>query len=101
MRAKLKMQSVAKIEKLVLVKLANQRTVLIRICVRIGNYFTQRESEISEGIGWTTRPSDQFSMPRAYMRDLLRFNRQEVDLWAKQEAERRRVQNEKRRLKIA
>ena len=35
------------------------------------------------------------------MGDLLRFNRVEVDVWAKEEAERRRVHNEKRRLKIA
>jgi len=50
---------------------------------------------------WTRRPPDQFPLPHAYMGDLLRFNREEVDRWAKEEAERRRVQNEKRRLKIA
>lgn len=50
---------------------------------------------------WSRRPSDQFPLPHAYMGDLLRFNREEVDLWAKEEAERRRVQNQKRRLKIA
>jgi hypothetical protein len=50
---------------------------------------------------WSRRPRDQFPLPHAYMGDLLRFNREEADLWAKEEAERRRVQNEKRRLKIA
>jgi hypothetical protein len=35
------------------------------------------------------------------MGDLLRFHRDEVNQWAKEEAERRRVQNERRRLKIA
>jgi len=50
---------------------------------------------------WSKRPPDQFPLPHAYMGDLLRFNRDEVDVWAKEEAERRRVQNEKRRLKIA
>jgi hypothetical protein len=50
---------------------------------------------------WSRRPPDQFPLPHAYMGDLLRFNREEVDLWAKEEAERRRVQNQKRRLKIA
>jgi CHAD domain-containing protein len=50
---------------------------------------------------WSKRPQDQFPFPHACMGDLLRFNRVEVDVWAKQEAERRRVQNEKRRLKIA
>ena len=33
------------------------------------------------------------------MGDLLRFNRDEVDQWARQEAERRRAQAEKRKLK--
>lgn len=50
---------------------------------------------------WSKRPCDQFPLPHAYMGDLLRFNRTEVDLWARQEAERRRAQIEKRRLKIA
>ena len=50
---------------------------------------------------WSKRPQDQFPLPHAYMGDLLRFNRVEVDVWAKEEAERRRLQNEKRRLKIA
>jgi hypothetical protein len=50
---------------------------------------------------WSRRRPDQFPLPHAYMGDLLRFNREEVDSWAKEEAERRRVQNEKRRFKIA
>jgi hypothetical protein len=50
---------------------------------------------------WCKRPPNQFPLPHAYMGDLLRFNRKEVDLWAKDEAERRRVQKEKRQLKIA
>jgi hypothetical protein len=48
---------------------------------------------------WTKRPAGQFPLPHAYMGDLLRFNRDEVDLWAREEGERRRVQKEKRRLK--
>src|SRR5712664_2667913 len=39
---------------------------------------------------WSKRPSDQFPLPHAYMGDLLRFNREEVDFWAREEAERRR-----------
>jgi len=50
---------------------------------------------------WAKRPPDQFPLPHAYMGDLLRFNRDEVDLWAREEGERRRMQNEKRRLRIA
>jgi hypothetical protein len=50
---------------------------------------------------WSKRPPDQFPLPHAYMGDLLRFNRTEVDCWAKEEAQRRRTEKEKRRLKIA
>jgi len=50
---------------------------------------------------WAKRPPEDFPLPHAYMGDLLRFNRDEVDQWAHEEAERRRVQNAKRRLKIA
>ena len=50
---------------------------------------------------WVKRPGSDHPLPHAYMGDLLRFSRQEVDLWAKEEAERRRVQNQNRRLKIA
>lgn len=50
---------------------------------------------------WSKRPADQFPLPHAYMGDLLRFNRDEVDLWAREEGERRRTQNQKRRVKIA
>ena len=49
---------------------------------------------------WSKRPLDHFPLPHGYMGDLLRFNRVEVDLWAHEEAERRRVQHEKRRLRI-
>lgn len=50
---------------------------------------------------WARRAENEHPLPHAYMGDLLRFNRAEADLWAKEEAERRRVQNEQRRLKIA
>ena len=52
-------------------------------------------------IKWARRSENEHPLPHAYMGDLLRFNRGEVDLWAKQEAARRRTQKEKRRLKIA
>lgn len=52
-------------------------------------------------IKWARRSENEHPLPHAYMGDLLRFHRTEVDLWAKEEAERRRVQNEQRRLKIA
>ena len=50
---------------------------------------------------WAKRTADKFPLPHAYMGDLLRFNRDEVDRWARQEAERRRAQAEKRGLKTA
>ena len=52
-------------------------------------------------VSWVKRAENDHPLPHAYMGDLLRFNRDEVDVWAKEEAERRRAQNEKRRLKIA
>ena len=64
--------------------------------------YNDKDEPTTAGIlKWSKRPTDRFPLPHAYMGDLLRFNREEVDLWAKEEAERRRVQNEKRRLKIA
>ena len=64
-------------------------------------YNDKNEPTTAGILKWSKRPQDQFPLPHAYMGDLLRFNREEVDLWAREEAERRRVQNAKRRLKIA
>ena len=64
-------------------------------------YNDKNEPTTAGILKWAKRPQEQFPLPHAYMGDLLRFNRNEVDQWAKEEAERRRVQNEKRRLKIA
>jgi hypothetical protein len=64
-------------------------------------YNDKNEPSTAGILKWSRRPLDQFPLPHAYMGDLLRFNREEVDLWAKEEAERRRVQKEKRQLKIA
>ena len=50
---------------------------------------------------WAKRSENEHPLPHAYMGDLLRFHRDEVDVWAREEAERRRTQNEKRRLRIA
>ena len=72
---------------------------------QLGEYWqlcNDRNEPTTAGIlKWAKRPPDQFPLPHAYMGDLLRFNRDEVDLWAREEGERRRIQNEKRRLKIA
>src|ERR1041385_3619028 len=40
-------------------------------------------------IKWAKRPTNEHPLPHAYMGDLLRFNRDEVDAWARDEAERR------------
>jgi len=50
---------------------------------------------------WSRRSDDEHPLPHAYMGDLLRFHRADVDVWAREEADRRRVQNEHRRLRIA
>src|SRR5687767_576125 len=52
-------------------------------------------------IKWARRSENDHPLPHAYMGDLLRFHRADVDVWAREEAERRRVQSEQRRLKIA
>jgi hypothetical protein len=50
---------------------------------------------------WVKRSPDKFPLPHACMGDLMRFNREDADKWAKEEAERRRIQNERKRFKIA
>jgi hypothetical protein len=64
-------------------------------------YNDKNEPTTAGILKWTKRPPDQSPLPHAYMGDLLRFNRNEVDLWAREEGERRRTQNQRRRLKIA
>jgi hypothetical protein len=63
-------------------------------------YNDKNEPTTAGILKWAKRPPEQFPLLHAYMGDLLRFNRDEVDRWAHEEAERRRVQNAKRRLKI-
>jgi hypothetical protein len=50
---------------------------------------------------WARRSENEHPLPHAYMGDLLRFHRADVDVWAREEGDRRRVQNEQRRLRIA
>lgn len=50
---------------------------------------------------WARRSEDEHPLPHAYMGDLLRFHRVDADAWAREEADRRRIQNEHRRLRIA
>src|SRR5687768_999426 len=85
-----------------------QRTPLVREWMNASQlaeywqlYNDKNEPTTAGILKWTKRAQDQFPLPHAYMGDLLRFNRVEVDVWAREEAERRRLQNEKRRLKIA
>jgi hypothetical protein len=44
---------------------------------------------------WVTRGPEDFPLPHARMGDLLRFKRDEINQWAKDEAERRRVRKNK------
>jgi hypothetical protein len=64
-------------------------------------YNDKNEPTTAGILKWAKRPPDQFPLPHAYMGNLLRFNRDEVDRWAHEEAQRRRAQNERRRLRIA
>jgi hypothetical protein len=50
---------------------------------------------------WAKRPPDAFPLPHAHMGDMMRFHRDESNQWAREEAERHRVQNERKRLKLA
>jgi len=50
---------------------------------------------------WTKRPENDHPLPHACMGDLLRFKREEVDRWAQEEAVRRRVENNRKRLQLA
>jgi hypothetical protein len=64
--------------------------------------FNEDGETVTAGIrSWAKRLPDQFPLPHAYMGDLLRFNRDEVDRWAKEEAARRRAERERRKLKAA
>ena len=64
--------------------------------------YNEKNEPTTAGIlKWAKRPPDRFPLPHAYMGDLLRFNREDVDRWAREEAERRQALAEKRRLKIA
>ena len=64
-------------------------------------YNDKNEPTTAGILKWSKRPAGQFPLPHAYMGDLLRFYRDEVDQWAHEEAERRRVHNAKRRPNIA
>jgi hypothetical protein len=50
---------------------------------------------------WTKRAENEHPLPHACMGDLLRFKREEVDRWAQEEAVRRRVENNRKRLQLA
>lgn len=50
---------------------------------------------------WTKRSEAEHPLPHACMGDLLRFKREEVDRWAQEEAVRRRVENNRKRLQLA
>jgi hypothetical protein len=50
---------------------------------------------------WTKRSENEHPLPHACMGDLLRFKREEVDRWAQEEAARRRVDSNRKRLQLA
>ena len=57
---------------------------------------------VTAGIrSWVKRPPDEHPLPHAYMGDLLRFRREDVDRWAVEEAERRRAEANRKKLRAA
>lgn len=48
---------------------------------------------------WASRPADQFPLPHVNLGDLLRFKCEDVDRWAQDEAVRRGVVNQSKRLR--
>lgn len=57
---------------------------------------------VTAGIrAWAKRTPDEHPLPHAYMGDLLRFKREEVDRWAVEEAGRRRVKAGRKKLRVA
>jgi hypothetical protein len=60
-----------------------------------------REPTTAGIVKWARRSEHEHPLPHAYMGDLLRIHQADVDVWAREEADRRRVQNEQRRLRIA
>jgi hypothetical protein len=47
---------------------------------------------------WIKRKSEEFPLPHAYMGDLVRFHREAVDMWAREESVRRRLRSERKRI---
>ena len=57
---------------------------------------------VTAGIrSWVKRPPDEHPLPHAYMGDLLRFKREDVDRWAMEEGERRKAEASRRRFRAA
>jgi hypothetical protein len=50
---------------------------------------------------WTKRSEDEHPLPHACMGDLLRFRRDDVDRWAQEEAARRKVEGNRKKLQLA
>lgn len=50
---------------------------------------------------WAKRSEDEHPLPHACMGDLLRFKRKEVDRWAQEEAARRKVEGNRKKLQLA
>jgi hypothetical protein len=57
---------------------------------------------VTAGIrSWVKRQPGEHPLPHAYMGDLLRFRREDVDRWAVEEAGRRKAEGRRRRFKTA
>jgi hypothetical protein len=64
--------------------------------------FDKDRTPVTAGIKkWVNRSADEHPLPQGCMGDLPRFKREAVDRWAEEEAELRRAEKERRRLKLA
>lgn len=50
---------------------------------------------------WTKRTENEHPLPYSCMGDLLRFRRDDVDRWAQEEAARRKVEGNRKKLQLA
>jgi hypothetical protein len=50
---------------------------------------------------WAKRSEDEHPLPHAYMGDLLRFKREDVDRWAVEGAARREVERNRKKIQLA
>ncbi len=62
---------------------------------------TKGEPTTAAIMKWTKRSDAEHPLPYSCMGDLLRFRRDDVDRWAQEEATRRKVESNRKKLQLA